>query len=260
MNHSRKVLIISQTFVYGLVFIISILCINGFVSYWDETQTKTILVASTTGLIAIWLTVILEKITDFRFSILVDSCIAADLFLSIIIGECCEGYYRIPYYDRVLHFIGTGQFAVLGYALFKIALRSTNKGIGQLALSLVFGFFFAVAVESMWELYEWAADCLFGTNMQKFVPPEMLPFLDENLVFPESMKDQIYEFYSKRDGYHYAIMDTMWDIVCDVLGAITFTIGNAVLMHQKPRYQDVIIYREKEEDVLRIINKNKEGE
>lgn len=238
MNHSRKVLIISQTFVYGLVFIISILCINGFVSYWDETQTKTILVASTTGLIAIWLTVILEKITDFRFSILVDSCIAADLFLSIIIGECCEGYYRIPYYDRVLHFIGTGQ----------------------LALSLVFGFFFAVAVESMWELYEWAADCLFGTNMQKFVPPEMLPFLDENLVFPESMKDQIYEFYSKRDGYHYAIMDTMWDIVCDVLGAITFTIGNAVLMHQKPRYQDVIIYREKEEDVLRIINKNKEGE
>ena len=69
------------------------------------------------------ITVLIEKFTKVRLSLLVDIGIAMSLFLGVLVGECFLGFYKIKYYDRVLHFLGTLELCVLGYAIAKVMLR-----------------------------------------------------------------------------------------------------------------------------------------
>lgn len=246
MNRFRNILISVEACAYLLIAILSILSITGQVSYWDQMQSKTILVASVACFLGVFATTIAEKVTRFRFSILVDICIAVDLFLSIIVGECFQGYYKIPAYDKILHFIGTLQIAILGYAIAKYFLRKHSTSKKQLVMALFFAFFFAIAIEALWELYEWGADSLFGTNMQKYIPDQFLDNLDENMRIPESLYDELIAFYSTKEGYHYAIMDTMGDVVADTLGSLTGVVSMYFVFVKHEELQDRLIYVEGE--------------
>ena len=67
----------------------------------------------------------------------------------------------------------------------------------------LFAFCFSVALGAVWEIYEFAADGLFGMNMQKFM-------LADGTVL----------------AGHAALADTMKDIIVDVLGSLlASTIG-----------------------------------
>ena len=61
----------------------------------------------------------------------------------------------------------------------------------------LFAFCFSVALGSIWEIYEFAADGLVGMNMQKFM------LADGTLLVG-----------------HAALADTMKDIIVDVLGSL----------------------------------------
>lgn len=257
MNSFRKILISIQTCVYGIALILAILTVCRVVNYWDVMQAKTIITGSFACLLFIWFTVLIEKFTKVRLSLLVDIGIAMSLFLGVLVGECFLGFYKIKYYDRVLHFLGTLELCVLGYAIAKVMLRQFSaKGKNQLLFAIFFGFFFAMALEALWELYEWSADTLFGTNMQKFIPNEFLVQLDENLAIPEDMKEEIFNFYSQREGYHFAVMDTMWDIVMDLLGALSGALITYFVMKEKPELQDRILYLSNEDEIIQLIKEN----
>lgn len=248
MSNFRKILISIESCTYLLVIVIAILSLCGVNTYWDDMQSKTIIVGAIAAMVGVWATVIIEKITDFRFSILIDVCIAVDMFLGIIAGECLQAYYAIDCYDKILHFIGTFQIAILGYSLFKMILRDYNKGTKQVFLSILFGFFFGIAIEAIWEIYEWGADCLFGTNMQKYIPENFLNHLNSDFSIAEELKDDVAAFYSTKDGYHYAVMDTMGDIVVDCLGSLTGCLSIALIFRKWPELQDRLIYRKMEVD------------
>ena len=61
----------------------------------------------------------------------------------------------------------------------------------------LFAFCFSVSLGSIWEIYEFSADGLFGMNMQKFM-------LADGTVL----------------AGHAALADTMKDIIVDVLGSL----------------------------------------
>lgn len=80
----------------------------------------------------------------------------------------------------------------------------------------------------MWEIYEFGVDSLFGINMQKYIPLDFYDALFENETIGMSV-EEIASFYSTPEGYRYALMDTMGDILIDVGGAVVGTIASYYL-------------------------------
>lgn len=249
MDLFRKIFYPIESTVYFILLVLAITTVAGSTHYWDATQATTIIIAAATGMVGIWCPPLVEKLFKLNFSHLIDIIIAVDLFAAVVLGEACTFYYRFQGMDKFFHFFATAELALGGYVVAKYILAKTNKGTHQVALALVFGFFFAVAFEAAWEVYEFAYDTLAGTNMQKYIPPEYYELLDEDGNLTLSM-EEIANFYRTFEGYHYALDDTMYDILADVGGGLFGCLSCAVVFHFYPQLQDKIIYRPVENEVL----------
>lgn len=113
------------------------------------------------------------------------------VFAALFLGEFRSYYERFWWWDIALH--GTSGFllGILGFLLVYVLNESKWNDIhlrpGFVAL---FAFMFAVTVGTLWEIFEFGMDQLFGTTMQK-------PML----------------------GDLSGLTDTMWDLIVDILGA-----------------------------------------
>jgi hypothetical protein len=123
------------------------------------------------------------------------------LFCAIYLGEVRNFYYRIPYWDLILHCFSAAMLGALGFMIVNI-LNNAEKINIQLSPFFValFAFSFAITCGTVWEVYEFAADGLLGTNMQKFITAN-----GTVLVARE------------------ALYDTMEDLIVDGLGALAVT-------------------------------------
>ena len=108
------------------------------------------------------------------------------VFCACILGEAYEFYLRYPLWDDLLHF-----FSGLLFCAFACALIEGKR-------QLLFSFCFSVAVSTVWEFFEFFADLLFGTNMQK---------------------DIIY-----RGIQDIGLIDTMADLLAGAVGALFFAV------------------------------------
>lgn len=244
MSTSRKILIALEELMYLILFSLAVSTVNGHSYFWEASQARILVVACVSAMVGLFATTVVEKALKVRFSILVDLLIAMDLFLSIVLGEASHVYYLVNGYDKILHFFGTLQLAVLGYSLAKFFLRETNSGSHQLLFSLIFGFFFAIGTEAIWELYEFTVDSLCGTNMQKYIPDEFYSAIGSDRSL-EADSSAVAAFYSSPEGYRYALMDTMYDILADIGGGTLGILLCAWVFRFRPSLQDKIIYRPK---------------
>jgi uncharacterized membrane protein YjdF len=113
------------------------------------------------------------------------------IFASIFLGETRNFYIRYRWWDIMLH---TGSGFLLGIFGFLLVYALNEDEHIQFHMKprfvALFSFVFAVAVGAVWEIFEFALDGIFGLNMQK----EML-------------------------GDPSGLIDTMWDLIVDTLGA-----------------------------------------
>jgi len=118
------------------------------------------------------------------------------VFASLFLGEV-QGYYtRFWWWDIVLHTSSGFLLGMIGFALVYVLNESEDIGLymkpGFVAF---FAFLFAVGMGVIWEVFEFAMDQFFHTNMQK-------PMLND----PSGLTD------------------TMWDLIVDTLGALVISI------------------------------------
>lgn len=92
------------------------------------------------------------------------------LYCAIYLGEVRNFFFVVPYWDLILHTFSGAMLGVLGFSLVNI-MNSSKKIRVTLspAFTLLFAFCFALAVGSLWEIYEFVMDGLLGMNMQKFM-------------------------------------------------------------------------------------------
>lgn len=117
------------------------------------------------------------------------------VFAALFLGEVQRYYVRIAWWDQALHASSGLLLGVLGFLL--VYVLNENKRIDlhlRPRFVALFAFLFAVSVGTLWELFEFAMDSLFGTNMQK-------PMFDD----PSGLTD------------------TMWDLFVDMLGALAIS-------------------------------------
>lgn len=123
------------------------------------------------------------------------------LFCAIYLGEVRNFYYKIPYWDLILHCFSAAMLGALGFLIVQF-FNNTEKLNIQLSPFFValFAFCFAVTCGTVWEIYEFLADDLLGTNMQKFITANGTILIG-----------------------HEAISDTMEDVIVDAIGALVVT-------------------------------------
>ena len=134
------------------------------------------------------------------------------LYCAIYLGEVRNFYYTVPHWDTILHTFSGVALGALGFSLVNLLNRTESLSLSLSPFFVaLFAFCFAVSLGVVWELYEFFADSLLRTNMQKFA-----------LESGELLAGRA------------ALMDTMKDLTVDVLGALAMSaIGYVSLKHEK---------------------------
>ena len=140
--------------------------------------------------------------------------IALFVLASLVAGELLNAYEIFWWWDDMLHTISGVIVGLVGLLSIYYWNSRHSMAISPLFVA-VFVFCFAMALGAIWEIFEFAVDYFFGTNMQRWNMP-----LDSIVI-----------------GHDYqgmGLRDTMSDIITAVIGAtIAATISYFAWDHRK---------------------------
>jgi len=129
------------------------------------------------------------------------------IFGAVFLGSALGFYEKFPHWDTLLHAFSGIMFAAVGYWI--AGLFAEKRGVEVIpGLAVLFAFCFAVALGTVWEIYEFTFDGILNLNMQRFAAIDGTPFIG-----------------------HTALVDTMTDLIADVAGALAYS---AVMLLRKP--------------------------
>ena len=119
------------------------------------------------------------------------------IFASLFLGSAYNFYNRFWWWDIVLHGISAILLGIIGLLLVWILNHNEKIDMSLNPLFIcVFSFSFAVSIGALWEIYEFATDSIFNSNIQKS-----------------------------------GLVDTMWDLIIDAAGAL-FVSGSAYVYYK----------------------------
>lgn len=124
------------------------------------------------------------------------------LYCAVYLGEVRNFYYAVPHWDTMLHTFSGAMLGALGFTIAELLNDSPKQKVELSPFFIAFfGFCFAVAAGTVWEIYEYTIDSIMGLNMQKYA------FEDGALKVGRA-----------------ALNDTMKDIIVDVIGALIMAV------------------------------------
>jgi hypothetical protein len=113
------------------------------------------------------------------------------VFASLYLGEIQGFYHRFWWWDIALHTSAGLLMGIVGFLLVYLLNESKRVELHMTpGFISLFAFFFAVTIGTLWEIFEFSMDQMFGFNMQK---PMM--------------------------GDPSGLTDTMWDMIVNAMGA-----------------------------------------
>jgi glycopeptide antibiotics resistance protein len=117
------------------------------------------------------------------------------VFAALFLGEIQSYYERIWWWDIALHASSGLLMGILGFLLVYVLNESERIDVNMRPhFVALFAFLFAVAVGSLWEIFEFTMDQVIGTNMQK-------------------------PMFGDPSG----LSDTIWDLIVNMLGALAIS-------------------------------------
>ncbi len=155
-------------------------------------------------------------------------CFLLFLYCAIFLGEVRFFYINVKSWDTILHTLSGVMLGTLGFSF--VNILNDNKDDTHLKLSpffvAFFAFCFSVMLGTVWEVYEFAADEILGFNMQKFRLPDGTELMG-----------------------HKAIVDTMKDIIVDIIGTLfATTVGYISLKYKTGWVEKTFLKKSKNTD------------
>ena len=209
---------VNLSFLVPIVYLILRLIFGGGSSneagYHSDSDYLLMLMQCILGLVTIHLPSILERRLRFELPGLLYGFYIVFLYCAIFLGEVRSFYYLFPRWDSILHFFSSLMTGFFGLMVVTILNRDRHVSMNLSPLFVcLFAFCFSVTIGSLWEIYEFLGDGLFGLNMQKFMTAQ-----GELLVG------------------HDALRDTMKDIIVDVLGALLASVIGMISIRRGTRW------------------------
>ena len=113
------------------------------------------------------------------------------LYCAIFLGEIFSFYYRIPFWDSMLHAMSAAMLSTLGFILVDWLNQDEHVKLSMNPLFVsLFAFSFALMIGTLWEIYEFSFDSILGLNMQKARLEDGTPLVG-NAALTDTMKDLI---------------------------------------------------------------------
>ena len=195
----------------------------------------------------------LPTIISERFKIGLPSLLEAIIYLFIfsttILGEINNFYGMIPFWDTLLHTLNGFLCAGIGFSLVDLL----NQNSKQISLSpiyvVVVAFCFSMTIGILWEFYEFTADTVFKTDMQKDRIVQSISSVELNpnkenipIKVKEIEKTEIYlsngTVTTIENGYlDIGIIDTMKDLFVNFIGAIVFSVIGFLYIKNREKYK-----------------------
>lgn len=152
------------------------------------------------------------------------------IFSAEILGEIQEYYVIIPHWDTTLHTINGFIMAGIGFSM--VDLLNRNKRF-SIQMSPVFvalvAFCFSMTIGVLWEFFEYGADLLLHTDMQKDTWVQAISSVSlhpEGRNIPVSIAiDSVVINGETWPAYlDIGLHDTMKDLLVNFLGAVVYSI------------------------------------
>jgi hypothetical protein len=169
-------------------------------------------------LLAISITTLMPIVLNRKFRIYIPAefqiLTIVFVFAALFLGEIHRYYDRLWWWDIALHASAGLLLGIFGFLMVYVLNEDRRAQLSMRPRFVAFfAFLFAVTVSALWEIFEFAMDRIFGTNMQK-------PMLGDDS----------------------GLTDTMWDLIVDVIGALIISLlGWWYLVRRKRSFIEVWI-------------------
>lgn len=219
----------------SIVTIISMVGYLGYYGYWffkgqpKFSNQKLLLIEIGVGIIIALLPFLIEKIGHFYFPQVELIFFYIFLYMSIFLGSGLQ-FYGVLYWDKYEHVLSAIMLAGLGYAVFQGISKSRRNAWEAPFLMSLFAFAFGVTCGVFWEFYEFTADGLGGLNLQRYAAA------------------------GKMLIGRAALMDTMTDLIADVVGALIMAVIGYVLMKRDPNASRFLVFKSKRKNIFSNYN------
>ncbi len=178
------------------------------------TREWEVLFSAVLTLILFILPSLLAKRSKIKVPAVFQIVVLLFIFASMYLGEIHHYFYRYAWWDTMLHANSAIMLAYIGFLLIFTLNRDKRMHVHLSPFFMaLFSFCFALAMGSLWEIFEFGADVFLGVNMQKARGLE-----------------EIYGVFDTRLG----VIDTMRDLVVDAVGALLVSVvGYFHMTHRK---------------------------
>ena len=167
------------------------------------------------------------------------------IFCAEILGEINLYYQKIPIWDTMLHTVNGFVFAAVGFSLVDIFNKSDKFKfqLSPLFLAIV-AFCFSMTIGILWEFFEFSADMILKTDMQKdmiidYISSTALdpsksntPFII-NGITSSTLTTANGEVYTISSYLDIGLIDTMKDLFVNFIGAVVFSIIGFIYVKQR---------------------------
>jgi hypothetical protein len=176
---------VSAALVISLVLRLSLL-ISFLIAVADEQWRTAFL--SLLALVGTFLPALLERNSRLVLPAGLELMMIGFVYATLFLGEVEDFYYRFAWWDIVLHAVAGLTFGFVAYVFLYIPYRRKRLAMEPILLVLL-SFSVAMAIGSVWEIFEFIIDQTFGLNMQKS-----------------------------------GLVDTMWDLISTGAGALAVSV------------------------------------
>lgn len=189
-----------------------------------------------------------------KFKIKVPNLLEIIIYLFIysaeILGEIHNFYGHIPAWDTILHTLNGFLCAGIGFSLVDLLNENSKKiKLSPIYVAIV-AFCFSMTVGVCWEFFEYSADKIVKTDMQKDVLVQEIStvYLDPNkenktVLLKNIGKTIIYDKNNNEiavidNGYlDIGINDTMKDLLVNFVGAVVYSILGYFYIKNRDKYK-----------------------
>lgn len=219
-----KKLLKKDVIVWVVRIIMAILFFGNFIAVFfinDDSQQSRLIFNATQSLMFLLISFVpglIERkgqlvIPDFMEVIFIAFCVC-----HFALGEIGNFFYKIKWWDSMLHTLSGSMVAILGFSIINSINSNRNSAMNLNPIMVaIFVVCFSITIGVLWEIVEFAIDGAFSSNMQRF----------RDTITGDALVGRA------------ALMDTMKDLILDSVGALIIAIiGYISIQKDKEAFSD----------------------